>query len=157
MTSGGSTVTRSPGEFLRSLLGRRVGGVVPSGLLIGGCLALCASSAIHFYLWDIAYRDVATLGPLFLFQGSAAASLAVLDAVTRRVPALVLSALFLVSTIGGFVLATTVGLFGFTLHEITGWAVGSVVAEALGTLLLLGASTLAWPGSRDRGAPVADR
>jgi len=106
-----------------------------------GTLALCASSAIHFYLWTLAYRDVATIGPLFLFQGSLAVALAVLCLVTRATLVIIVSAVLLASTIGGFVIATTAGLFGFSLHEVTGWAVWSLVAEGLG-FSAFGAATL---------------
>lgn len=93
---------------------------------------------------DRIYRNVATLGPLFLFQGSVAAILAVLNAALRRTGLLLLSVLFLASTIGGFIIATTVGLFGFTLHMITGCAVWSIVAEGSGVAALLVAATVTW-------------
>jgi hypothetical protein len=103
-------------------------------MIVVGALALCASSAIHFYLWNVAYRNVRTIGPLFLFQGSMAGLAAVLDLSIRKVAFLLFSALFLVLTIGGFVIATTAGLFGFTLHTTTGWAVGSLISEGCGTV-----------------------
>ena len=131
-----------------SFLGAKPTGRVPLVLIIIGSVALCASSSIHFYLWSIAYRNVDTIGPLFLFQGSVAAALAVLDMAVRRVGLLLFSALFMASTIGGFILATTVGLFGFALHEITAWAVWSVVAEAIGAAVLSAAVGISWRGQR---------
>jgi hypothetical protein len=97
---------------------------------------MVVSGSIHLYLWDIAYRHVATLGPLFLAQTATAFVGAVILAVTRSVVVMVGAALFLVSTIGGFILAATVGLFGFTLPVVTVWAYLSLGAEALGAAIL---------------------
>ena len=56
----------------RSLLLAPVRGPVPLTLLVLTALAVAASGAIHLYLWDIAYRHVATLGPLFVVQAFSA-------------------------------------------------------------------------------------
>ena len=105
-------------------------------------LLMLASGLIHLPLWDIAYRHIATLGPLFLVQAAAAIVLAVVLATTRRGLFLVGALGLMAGTIVGFILVTTVGLFGFTLHDITGWADGAVATETGAIVVLLGAARL---------------
>ena len=69
----------------RSLLLAPVRGPVPLTLMVLTALAVAASGAIHLYLWDIAYRHVATLGPLFLVQAFSAFLVAVALIGVRRV------------------------------------------------------------------------
>jgi hypothetical protein len=113
-----------------------------TGLVFLSAALMLVSGFVHVHLWDIAYRHVATLGPLFLVQAISALVLAVLLATTRR-GAVVLAALGLMAgTIVGFILVLTVGLFGFTLHEITNYAVIAVVVEGLAVVLLAAAGLL---------------
>jgi hypothetical protein len=100
---------------------------------------MLVSGFVHVHLWDIAYRHVATLGPLFLVQAIAALVLAVLLALTRRGAVVVAALGLMAGTIVGFILVLTVGLFGFTLHEITNYAVIAVVVEGLAVVLLAAA------------------
>ncbi len=93
---------------------------------------MVGSGLIHLYLWHLAYRHVATLGPLFLVQAIAGLVLAVALASARRGFLMVAGLGLMVGTIVGFILVTTVGLFGFTLTTITGWAVGALLTEAGG-------------------------
>jgi hypothetical protein len=110
-----------------------------TGLVLLSAALMLVSGFVHVHLWDIAYRHVATLGPLFLVQAISALVLAVLLVATRR-GAVVLAALGLMAgTIVGFILVLTVGLFGFTLHEITNYAVIAVVVEGLAVVLLAAA------------------
>jgi hypothetical protein len=97
---------------------------------------MVVSGLDHLHLWDIAYRHVATLGPLFLVQTVAAFVGAVALVATRLVIVMIGSALLMLGTIVGFILAATVGLFGFTLPVVTGWADLALVSEALSALLL---------------------
>jgi hypothetical protein len=110
-------------------------------IAIGASLA--ASGVIHAYLYIHGYRDIPTVGPAFLLQGSVFCALAVL--ILAGGP----SWLQLVAVIGAagslvaFALSRTVGLFGFIE---TGWqpapyAVITVIAEVL-TLLLVGTTAL---------------
>ena len=82
--------------------------VIDAGLLI-------TSGAIHLDLWNIAYRHVSVLGPLFLLQVISAFVIAAGLLVTRHI-LVVLAALGLVlGTILGFILVLTTGLFNFKL------------------------------------------
>ena len=63
--------------------------------------------------------------------------LAVLLVCIRSGLLLVTAVLLLAGTIGGFVLVVTVGLFGFTLHTVTGGADLALTAEAAAIPLFL--------------------
>jgi hypothetical protein len=97
---------------------------------------MVVSGLDHLHLWDIAYRHVATLGPLFLVQTVAAFVGAVALVATRLVIVMVGSVLLMLGTIVGFILAATVGLFGFTLPEVTSYADVALISEAVSALLL---------------------
>ena len=85
-------------------------------------LLVVSSGAIHFYLWDIAYRHVATLGPLFLVQGISAVIVALALVLLRWGVVIVAALGLMVGTLIGFVLVLTTGLFGFKLGFVSGWA-----------------------------------
>lgn len=112
----------------------RVGDVVT---VVVAAACMIASGLIHLHLWDIAYRHVATLGPLFLVQTLAAFVGAVALVATRLTLVMVGSVLLMGGTMVGFVLADTVGLFGFTLPEVTVWAYLALASEAIGSALLV--------------------
>ena len=110
-------------------------------IAIGASLAV--SGVIHAYLYIHGYRDIPTVGPAFLLQGSVFCALAML--VLAGGPAW----LQLVAVVGAtgslvaFALSRTVGFFGFSE---TGWqpapyAAITVVAEVL-TLLLVGTTAV---------------
>jgi hypothetical protein len=90
-------------------------GVLWALRLVGAAL-LAALGWIHLDLWQAGYRDIDVIGPAFLLDTVAGFGLAVLLLVTpgpllRWVAAL--GALTALGTLGGLLLATTVGLFGF--------------------------------------------
>lgn len=104
-------------------------------LLVAAALMI-TSGVVHLHLWDIAYRHVATLGPLFLVQTIAALVAAVVLATTRLVIILLGSAALMLGTVVGFLLADTVGLFGFTLPEVTQWAYLALASELLSVAIV---------------------
>lgn len=83
---------------------------------------LVASGLIHLHLWDIAYRHVASLGPLFIVQAVANLVVALAILATRHVVAIGAGLALMAGTIVGFILVRTVGLFGFTLGFSSGLA-----------------------------------
>ena len=111
--------------------------VVDAGLLI-------ASGAIHLHLWDIAYRHVPTLGPLFLVQACSALVIGLAVLLTRHILAVAAGLALCAGTIAGFILARTIGIFGFKLTFSSGLAnlvlvieIVAIIALAItGTLLL---------------------
>jgi hypothetical protein len=108
---------------------------------IVGAAAVLVSAAVHLYLWVDGFRDLSVIGPAFLLNAVGGAVIAVLLIMWRSwVPAL-LTAGFGVSTLGAFILSSTVGLFGLHEHWV-GWpvwtaAVSEVVAIVVGSLLLV--------------------
>ena len=97
---------------------------------------MIASGLIHLHLWDIAYRHVKTLDQLFLVQVVAALVLAVALLVSRRVLVVLASLLLMAGTIAGFLLARSVGIFGFKLTFTSGLANTVLVIEIAAVILL---------------------
>ncbi len=110
---------------------------------------LIASGVIHFHLWDMrgGYRYVHTLNWLFLVQVIAAVLLAITLLVTRHLLAVVASMLLMAGTIVGFILARTVGIFGFKLGYSSGLANTVLIIEIV-AIVLLAATGLAMRRSR---------
>ena len=92
------------------------------GLFVVGGLLLLWSAYIHFHLWGEpgGYRSIATIGPLFLLQSIAGLVIGLGVIVVRRLWAALVGFGFVLSTLVGFLLSVTHGLFGF---EETGWTV----------------------------------
>jgi hypothetical protein len=97
---------------------------------------MIASGLIHLHLWDIAYRHVKTLDQLFLVQVVAALVFAVALLVTRHLLVVAASLLLMAGTIVGFILARSVGIFGFKLTFTSGLANTVLVIEIAAVVLL---------------------
>jgi xanthine/uracil permease len=109
---------------------------VALGAVVAAAVLMVCSGLIHIHLWDIAYRHVATLGPLFLVQAVAALVLAVVLVVARTVLVALACMALMVGTMVGFILAVSVGIFGFTLQMVTAWAYEALSAELLSSVVL---------------------
>ena len=103
--------------------------IINAGLLV-------ASGLIHLHLWDIAYKHVATLGPLFLVQAISALVIAVAIVATRHLLAVGAGLALVAGTIIGFILARTVGIFGFKLTFSSGEAYTVLIIEAVAVVML---------------------
>ena len=112
------------------------GGAVLWLLCLGDAGLLAASGLVHLHLWDIAYRHVPTLDVLFLVQAGAALVAAVLLVSMRNLLVTVGSAALMAGTIVGFVLARTVGIFGFHLTFSSGLAYAALIIEAVAVVFL---------------------
>ena len=97
---------------------------------------MVASGLIHLHLWDIAYRHVKTLDQLFLVQVAAALVLALALLFTRHLLVVVASLLLMAGTIVGFLLARSVGIFGFKLTFTSGLANTVLIIEIAAVILL---------------------
>ena len=64
-------------SMLAAPTGPRPRRVAAHAALSAGAVAVASSSLVHLYLWADGYRNVATIGPLFLAQGLAGLVLAV--------------------------------------------------------------------------------
>jgi hypothetical protein len=105
-------------------------------LYLGDAGLLIASGLIHLHLWDIAYRHVRTLDVLFLVQVVLTLLTAAVLLATRHVLVTIGAAVLMVGTIAGFVLARTVGIFGFHLTFISTEAYAVMVVEAVAIVML---------------------
>jgi hypothetical protein len=121
--------TRRPGQGTRSYLMWLLY-LCDAGLLV-------ASGLIHLHLWDIAYRHVKTLDVLFLIQVALALLAAVALLVTRHLLVVLGAAALMAGTLIGFLLARTVGIFGFRLTFSPGLAYTVLVVEASAVVLLV--------------------
>jgi hypothetical protein len=117
---------------------------VPLTLTVLTAIAVTASGAIHLYLWDIAYRHVATLGPLFLVQAFSAFVVALALIAIRKAVVLALAFALMIGTLLGFVLVLTTGLFGFHLGFVSGWAYLTMGAECLAVALIAVIASILW-------------
>jgi predicted lipoprotein with Yx(FWY)xxD motif len=126
-------------------------------LRVAGAGLLAVTGAIHLDLYLTGFRNIPTIGPLFLLQVIAAFALALAVLVTG--PRLVRLAAaagagFALATLGGYLLTVWVGLFGFKEVRTTAGIVAGVVevaaAAALGLLALTPAP--AAPGRHHAGA-----
>jgi hypothetical protein len=120
--------TRQPGQGTRSGLMWLLY-LCDAGLLV-------TSGLIHLHLWDIAYRHVKTLDVLFLVQVVLCLLAALTLLVTRHLLVVLGAAALMAGTIIGFVLARTVGIFGFRLTFSSGLADTVLVVEAVAVVLL---------------------
>jgi hypothetical protein len=115
--------------------------LIDAGLLV-------ASGLIHLHLWDIAYRHVATLDVLFLVQVALCALAAVTLLVTRHLLVVLGSAALMAGTIVGFLLARSVGIFGFKLTFSSGLANTVLAVEIAGVIMLALTAWLLWKRRR---------
>ena len=100
------------------------------------------SAAIHLYLWIDVFRHAHVVGPAFMLNAVGGTIITVLLVTWRHwIPSL-LAIGFGASTLGAFIIAATVGLFGVHEHW-TSWEVWTAAASeiiaiaAAGTVLLL--------------------
>jgi len=101
--------------------------------------SLALSGVVHAYLYVDGYRDIPTVGPAFLLQGSAFCALAVLILAGGPAWLRLAAAIGAAGSLLAFGLSRTGGLFGFIE---TGWqpapyAVLTVIAEAVTVLLVV--------------------
>ena len=123
-------------------------------VIAGGAACTVYSGYIHLDLWGrqpFPYRDIPTIGPLFLIQGIAAIVIGLLVIVSRRVGALLLGAGMLVVSVAALVIDVEVGLFGFKDSWAVPYVTSTLYWEIVGAVLLLAAAgVLAWAGAGSR-------
>jgi len=117
-------------------------------LRVAGALLLVVSACIHLGLYLTGYRSIPTVGWLFLVQFLVAFILAIGALVTHSRLAAVAGAAFALSTLGCYLLAVWIGLFGFKeIRTRAGIAAGLIEVAAFATLALAVAITDARPAS----------
>ena len=140
---------RGPAD-LASLLAR----VAITVMIAGGAACAVYSGYIHLYLWGrqpFPYRDIPTIGPLFLVQGIAAIVIGLLVVISRRLGAVLVGAGLLVVSVVALVIDVEVGMFGFKDSWAVPYAKTTLYEEIAGAVLLLvAAGVLAWSGGAGR-------
>jgi predicted lipoprotein with Yx(FWY)xxD motif len=122
-------------------------------LRVAGALLLALSAGIHLDLYLTGYRSIPTIGWLFLLQVIVASVLAAAVLVTHSWLAVAASAAFALSTLGAYLLAVWVGLFGFKeIRTRAGIAAGLIEVAAFATLAL---AVIAAGSAREAGEPVS--
>jgi predicted lipoprotein with Yx(FWY)xxD motif len=121
-------------------------------LRITGAGLLAATAAIHLDLYLTGFRNIPTIGWLFLLQVIAGFVLAAAVLATGNAVAAALGAGFAVATLGGFLLSIWVGLFGFTETRTTAGVVAGIIEVAAFAVLAMLAVTPTTAGpARHRG------
>jgi hypothetical protein len=115
------------------------GRAVVTAVILAGAVLTVLSGVIHLYLWGEAhgYRQIATIGPLFLAQGISAIVIGVATAAARRLIAVLAAAGLLAATAAGLVITIYHGLFGFREAWAAPYARTSLYEEIAGAVLLL--------------------
>jgi len=117
------------GRHRRSKTGRWLQGA--------GALLLAVSACIHLDLYVTGYRSIPIIGRLFLLQVVVAFVLTAAVLVTRNWLVAAASAAFALSTLGAYLLAVWIGLFGFKeIRTRAGIAAGLIEVAAFGVLAL---------------------
>jgi predicted lipoprotein with Yx(FWY)xxD motif len=124
------------------------------GLRVVGAGLLAATGAIHLDLYLTGFKNIPTIGWLFLLQVIAAFGLAVLVLVPGGRLFAALGAGFAASTLGGYLLAIWFGLFGFREVRTTAGIVAGVIEVAAFAVLAVVALAPA-PGREVTGRDAA--
>lgn len=123
-------------------------------VIAAGTACIGYSAYIHLYLWGrqpFPYRDIPTIGWLFLLQGISAIAIGLLVIASRRLGAVLVGAGFLVVSVAALVIDVEVGMFGFQDSWSVPYATTTLYEEIIGAVLLLAAAiTLAWPARARR-------
>jgi predicted lipoprotein with Yx(FWY)xxD motif len=127
------------------------GGLLKPVLRVTGAGLLAAIAAIHLDLYLTGYKNIPTIGWLFLLQVIAAFALAAAVLATGNRIVAALGAGFAVATLGGYLLSIWVGLFGFTEVRTTAGIVAGILEVAAFAVLGLLAVSPDAAGSRGRG------
>ena len=111
--------------------------------VLGGGM-LVWSAAIHYHLWSEpdGYRSIATIGPLFLLQSIAGLVIGAGIVVVRRLWAALLGIGFAATTVAGFLVSVTHGLFGFQDSWLAPFAKQAFAIEVVAAALLVVAGVL---------------
>src|SRR5258705_1371163 len=120
-------------------------------LRVSGAGLLAATAAIHLDLYLTGYRNIPTIGWLFLLQVIAGFALAVAVLATGNQVVAALGAGFAVSTLAGYLLSIWFGLFGFKEVRTTAGIVAGIIEVAAFAVLAMLAVTPAPAGRAATG------
>ena len=123
--------------------------------------AVLVSAGVHLTMWFNGVRHQHVVGPAFLMNVAGGVVIAALLVSWRHWVPLLLAVGFGCSTLGAFVVATTVGLFGVHDHWTGGYVWTATASEVVAILAGLAAawregylSRRTQPGQRLVGRPI---
>jgi hypothetical protein len=117
--------------------------MVANVLTWAGSTLVVASSVVHFELWDDhGYRNIPTIGPLFLMQAVVGVLLALGTSVTRKVLPVIAEAGFALSSVGGLIISVNFGLFGWQDSMSAPYAGLALSVELAAAALLIAAAAI---------------
>ena len=123
-------------------------------LRVAGAVLLAGSASIHLYLFLTGYRSIPIIGWLFLLQVIVGFVLAAGALVTFSRVAAAAGAAFALSTLGSYLLAVWIGLFGFReVRTRAGIAAGLIEVAAFATLAMVAFIPAAARQARRRTRP----
>jgi hypothetical protein len=154
-TAGGEPAAEHRGGVLSALsAGGAQSGVIANLVLMAAAGTVAVSAAVHLELWDTGYRQLPTIGPLFLLQSIAGFMLSAMLLLTRRVWAAALAFGFVGVTMGGFLMAVHRDLFAFRDSWSAPFAGMAFAYESAAIVLLATGSTLCAIRRRQAGQLV---
>lgn len=92
------------------------------------------SAVVHLKLWFDGFRDIHVIGPAFMLNAVAGLVITVLLLSWKHWIPLFLAFGFGASTLGAFILSTTVGLFGTNEMWNGVWVFAAAISEAVAIL-----------------------
>lgn len=118
-------------------------GATATVCFVAGALLMLGLGYLHFHLWQsLGYRHIPKIGPLFLVQSVGALLLGLSLLALRRVWVAFVGTVFVVSTMLGFLVSVTHGLFGFQDSWSAPFAAESFVLDIAVAVVLLVAVAL---------------
>ena len=104
------------------------------GVLVIGAAMVATSAIIHLYLWgkEDGYRDVPTVGPMFLAQGIVGCLLAVTAVIKRHFIVALAGAVYMAGSIAALYKSIHGGLFDFDETSDAPYVQLSFVIEFIG-------------------------
>ena len=107
------------------------------GTMVLGAATIVATGAIHMHLWNIGYKNIPSIGNLFLAQSISGFVLGPVIIVFRRMFIVLAGAAFMAASVGGLLLSATVGFLGLHDSLSVPWATPSLIVEIIGFVLLV--------------------
>jgi hypothetical protein len=97
-------------------------------------VGVLVSAVVHLRLWFDGFRDIHMVGPAFMLNAVAGLAIAVALVLWRHWVPPLLAVGFGASTLGAFIIAATVGLYG--VHEVWsgGWVLTAAASEVVAIL-----------------------
>jgi hypothetical protein len=92
------------------------------------------SAFVHLWLWIDGFRHIHVIGPAFMVNASAGIVITILLLRWNSWIPLFLAVGFGASTLGAFILSTTVGLFGTNEVWSGGWVMAAALSEVVAIL-----------------------